>query len=271
MLLLAPTPAGAEVTGDSWDFSYHFGAIFVERSVGADNLASAVRAGYNFTPWVGLEGSWAVGRTEDAQDDSLDVDLTFHSLDLLYHFRPDGNSVPYVFLGAGRVELDQELTADDSRRDTGFFWEAGGGVKIPINKWLDARFDLRFQRYRLEPDNQPSPAALTNLGVSDERLSSRVFTLGVGWHFPAKRPERPPQAPPAPEPAAAPKPAPAPAPAPEPAPEPTPEPAPAPAPEPAPEPTPEPAPAPPPEPAPEPTPEPAPAPAPEPAPEPPSR
>jgi hypothetical protein len=293
MALLAPlaaSPARAEVTDDSWDFSYHFGGLFLNRDLGADNLTSALRAGYSFTPWVALEGSWVVGRTEDVEDDSLDVDLDFKSLDLLYHFRPDGHAVPYVFLGAGRVELDQELSGGDRRRNVDFFWEAGGGVKIPINKWLDARFDLRLQRYRLEPDNQPSPAGLTEQGLSDERYSSRAFTLGIGWHFPAQRrarpaapsPEPPPQpapppapAPPAPppEPEPGPEPAPAPEPSPEPAPEPPPpagEPAPGPEEEPSPEPAPAPEPTPPPHPAPEPGPTPEPAPPPQPAPEPPA-
>lgn len=214
---IASRPAGAEVQAKHWNFGYEIGGTFLSRDLGADNLSQTLRAGYNFTPWIGLEGAWAVVRTEDATQDDLDSDLDFYSLDLLYHFRPDGESVAYTFLGAGVVRLDLERASGDSFRDSAFFWEGGAGVKIPANRWIDIRFDVRLQRYRL--DREVATPAPLNGTLSDDRFISRAFTFGVGWHFPAVRegrreapakeeePEKP-AAPPAPPPAPAAPPAP---------------------------------------------------------------
>jgi len=281
-LLICPPPARAEVTGRSWDFSIDMGGIFLRRPIGKDNLFGALRGGYNFTPYVGVEGSWTRVQTENSENSDLSSNLDLYGIDLLYHFKPDNPIVPYLLAGAGVVRVDLEQLSG-TRSNTDFFWEGGGGVKIPVNKWIDVRFDVRLQRYRLERD-VPAPAPL-NGSLSDERFGNRAFAIGADWHFsaartkkvrgpsppsaPAPAPQAPPQAPAPPPPAPEPAPAPAPEP-PQPEPAPTPEPPPAPAPE-----QPAPAPEPPPAPAPEqpaPTPEPPPAPAPEqpaPAPEPP--
>ena len=290
LILTSPSPALAEVPDDHWNLSYQFGGAFLSRNIGDDNLTSAIRVGYGFSPWVGLEGGWNSTSTNNVADDDLDTSVDFYGLDLLYHFRPDGASVPYVLLGTGFVKVDLERASGSHDVDTALFWEYGGGVKIPVNKQIDIRFDVRMMRYRLDAQS-PAPAPLGG-SLSDDRFGTRVFTLGVGWHFPGNRPERPKPEPPAPKVEEAPAPPPPPAaqeqpaqtaPAPEPAP--APEAAPAPEPVPAPQPSAEPAPAPPPPaeaspapapaeaapvpaPAPEPSPAPEPAPVPEPAPAP---
>jgi opacity protein-like surface antigen len=285
-LLICPPPARAEVTGRSWDLSIDLGGIFLRREIGKDNLFGALRGGYNFTPYVGVEGSWTRVQTENSANSDLSSNLDLYGVDLLYHFKPDNPVVPYLLAGAGVVRVDLEQPSG-TRKNTDFFWEGGGGVKIPVNKWIDVRFDVRLQRYRLERD-VPAPAPL-NGSLSDERFGNRAFAIGADWHFSAARTKKvrgssPPSVPaPAPKPPSPspPKPAPEPAPPPAPAPQPPPQaptpapPAPEPVPPPAPEPTPapEPPPAPTPEqPAPEPQPEPAPTPEPPPpAPQPPSQ
>jgi hypothetical protein len=193
-------PLRAEVQNHSWDFSLHFGGIFLSRDIGDDALTYAVRGSYNFTPYVGLEGSYTTVRSDDATDSSLDADLTLYGFDLLYHFKPDAPNVPYVLLGAGLLEAELDRSSGKAFRDSSFFWEGGGGVKIPINKRLGVRFDLRFQRYRLDSQD-PSPAPL-NGSIADERFINRVFTLGIGWHpetYTPKRRKVPPPPPPAEE------------------------------------------------------------------------
>jgi hypothetical protein len=258
-LLICPPPARAEVTGRSWGFSIDMGGIFLRRAIGKDNLFGALRGGYNFTPYVGVEGSWTRVQTENSENSDLGSNLDLYGIDLLYHFKPDHPVVPYLLAGAGVVRVDLEQLSG-TRSNTDFFWEGGGGVKIPVNKWIDVRFDVRLQRYRLERD-VPAPAPL-NGSLSDERFGNRAFAIGADWHFSATRtkkvrgpspPSAPAPAPKAPAPAP-PKPAPEPAPPPAPAPQlppqtpapapPAPEPVPPPAPEPAPAPEPPPAPAP---------------------------
>ncbi|MEE9218998.1 MAG: porin family protein [Acidobacteriota bacterium] len=181
-LLAAAGPAQAEVEGKSWDFSLHFGGIFLSRDIGDDNLVVALRGGYSFSPWIEIEGSWVAVSTNSVEADDLNSDMDVYSLDLLYHFLPDGHAVPYVLLGAGLIQVDLETGPDESLRNTGFFWEGGGGVKIPLNESLAVRFDLRFQRFRTERD-VPAPAPLTST-LSDDRFTNRMFTIGIGYHFP---------------------------------------------------------------------------------------
>jgi len=219
------SPARAEVLAKQWNFAYQFGGAFVSRDIGDDDLFQALRVGYNFTPWVAVEGSWSLIRTQDVIDDDLDSDVDLYGVDVLYHFRPDGSSVPYMLLGAGLVEVDLARAAGDSYRDSALFWGGGGGVKIPVNKWIDVRFDVRFQRYRL--DREVAAPALLNGSLSDKPFASRTFAFGVSFHFPVERQPRAPKpeptpAPPPAAPAPPPKPAPAPAPAPEPPAEPEP-------------------------------------------------
>ena len=267
--LMSTAPARADVLGKSWDFSFNFGGMFVSRDFGDDSLAVALRAGYSFTPWIEVEGSWTVMRTESANDDAFDADMDLYGFDVLYHFLPDGEAVPYVFLGAGLIVRDLQVLQDESVKNTDFFWEGGGGVKIPVSERISVRFDVRFQKYRSErPVQEPTPL---NSSLSDKRFTNRLFTIGIGFQFPVG--ERVdagaaldqlaplPDLPATPAPTATPPPPPPPAvsaPEPEPEPEATvePEPAPEPEPEPAPEPTPEPEPAPEPEPEPPPEPEP---------------
>ena len=148
--LMFTSPAQAEVLGKSWDFSVNFGGMFVSRDFGDDNLAGALRAGYSFTPWIELEGSWTIMRTESVNDDAFDADMDLYGFDVLYHFLPDGDAVPYVFLGAGLMVQDVGILQNERVKNTDFFWEGGGGVKIPVSEHLDVRFDIRFQKYRSE-------------------------------------------------------------------------------------------------------------------------
>ncbi len=180
--IMFATSARAEVQGKSWDFSFNFGGMFVSSDFGDDNLAVALRAGYSFTPWIELEGSWTAMRTETADLGSFDADMDLYGFDVLYHFLPDGESVPYVFLGAGLIVQDRELLLGESHKNTDFFWEGGGGVKIPVSEHIDVRFDLRFQKYRTERPVQ-EPTSL-NSSLSDERFTNRLFTIGFGFHFP---------------------------------------------------------------------------------------
>lgn len=180
--LMFTSPAQAEVLGKSWDFSVNFGGMFVSRDFGDDNLAGALRAGYSFTPWIELEGSWTIMRTESVNDDAFDADMDLYGFDVLYHFLPDGDAVPYVFLGAGLIVQDVGILQNERVKNTDFFWEGGGGVKIPVSEHLDVRFDIRFQKYRSERLVQaPTPL---NSSLSDERFTNRLFTIGFGFHFP---------------------------------------------------------------------------------------
>ena len=138
-LLMAPN-AIAEVRGGAITVSPFVGGYTFDGSQHLQtNVATGLGLGYNLTENWGVEGRFTWVPLQAAKGDipgeySL---FNFHG-DVLYHFFPEGQFVPYVALGAGlsRTEL---LTYDN--HDAILVY--GGGVKYFFTDWLALRGDVR--------------------------------------------------------------------------------------------------------------------------------
>ncbi|MGA2781783.1 MAG: OmpA family protein [Smithella sp.] len=239
MLMAIVTTARAEVTAGSVSVT-PFGGVYVFEG-NQDLNTSAVyglRAGYNFTKHLGVEGFFSYTQTE-IQDDSEWKpwqDICNYGIEGLYHFMPEGRFVPFIAIGLGGINYSEGKTYTynpyfgpkpygDRFKSDQFAVDYGAGLKVFLTDNIALRADVRH----ILPLN-------SNWNNPDYVHNDFMATLGINFtfggekkNFAAKTEEPPP--PPAPEPPPPPPPPPAPAPETAPAPEPPPPPPPAPAPE----------------------------------------
>jgi len=161
-----------------------------------------LRAGYNFTKYLGAEGAFGFTNSDGTKNNS-NLKVYNYNLDVLYHFIPDSQLVPFVAAGYGGRSADYELF--DKMRTRGVF-NYGGGVKYFLTDEVAFRGDVRHLIFKDDLLRQ----------VSNQTLHNVEYSVGISFLFGGTKP--------APAPVAEPKPAPvaAPAPPPEPAPKPAP-------------------------------------------------
>jgi OOP family OmpA-OmpF porin len=106
-----------------------------------------LRAGYNFTKELGLEGMFGYVPTETVSMAPIDRDVQVYryGLDALYHFNPDGNLVPYVLVGLGVTQTDNGSKGmpDHGR---GMF-DYGVGLKYFLSETVALRGDIKQDLY----------------------------------------------------------------------------------------------------------------------------
>jgi OOP family OmpA-OmpF porin len=223
--------ARAEITPQSWSAGPFVGGYYFDdhQSI-KDSLVAGLRLGYAFTPAFTLEGS-VDHPFAKSKLNANKVNVNLLHIDVLYHFRPHAQWVPFIVGGVGGLSMDdagESVIAD-----------IGVGLKYFVAPNVALRTDVR-EVIAFERDYGKS------------RLYNTETTIAIEYAWQRKKPIQqisPPSAPdPIPEPEPAPMPEPAPILIPEPVPVPIPEPEPAPVPESAPVPIPEPEPTPVPEP-----------------------
>jgi OOP family OmpA-OmpF porin len=162
-------PSFAEITEGSFEITPYVGALFGD-SVGDqtesgvqfdsddmdDSVSFGVRAGYNFTPVFGIEGSlgyvpdtdFTGTATDGVNTVNYDVgsdQLHFH-LNAVCHFWPEKELVPYLTAGIGGVRFDGDVTAlgvSEDYDETDFAWNFGGGAKWALTERVAVRVDVR--------------------------------------------------------------------------------------------------------------------------------
>ena len=147
-----------------------------------------LRAGYNFTKYLGAELGFDYGRTEGTRGNPLgneDTDVYRYGMDVLFHLLPDNNFVPYLAAGYGGISLDYK---DQTNLNKGVF-DYGPGFKYFLTDRMALRGDFRHLVYK---DN-------------DNTLNNFLYALGLNYQFGGAAPAaKPVQAAPAPAPAPAP-------------------------------------------------------------------
>jgi len=100
-----------------------------------------IRGGYNFTRNLGAEIVYGVISTVHDPEEA-DCKLYQYGADILYHFRPDKDLVPFVAAGFGGYTVDYNSDVGISD-ETNAYFNYGGGVEYSLADWLALRVDFR--------------------------------------------------------------------------------------------------------------------------------
>ncbi|MEZ4601579.1 MAG: OmpA family protein [Syntrophotaleaceae bacterium] len=135
IFLLIPGISQAGLKTGVVSVSPMIGGIIMEGDQNLDeDLAFSLGLGYNFTQAFGLEAVVSMANLEEEDTDD-NVDLMTYRLDALYHFMPDSMLVPYLAVGAGLYDLDN---------DDEFMANAGGGLLYYFAENIALRADVRY-------------------------------------------------------------------------------------------------------------------------------
>ena len=145
LFLLAPAvPGFAGNQGGTFTLDPFTGVYSFDREQQLDTRSYyGLRAGYNFTKHLGLEGLYGYIPTETVSMAVADRDVKVYryGLDALYHFNPDGNLVPFVSVGLGATQ-----TANGSKglpdHGRGMF-DYGVGLKYFLSETVALRGDVK--------------------------------------------------------------------------------------------------------------------------------
>jgi OOP family OmpA-OmpF porin len=119
------------------------------------NPVYGLRGGYNFTKVFGVEALFDYAHTKNTQARyGGDVDFFRYGGELLYHFMPDSNLVPYLAAGYGVGNFHgstsftghPSVVSGSSNSQKGVF-SAGAGAKYFLNEDLALRGDVRDLLY----------------------------------------------------------------------------------------------------------------------------
>jgi len=87
-----------------------------------DRAVFGARVGYNFTKYLGIEGSMEVVKSRVADAATTDfakgrflsptesVRINFYHIDGIYHFSPDGDFNPYIVAGYGLASYSPSIS-----------------------------------------------------------------------------------------------------------------------------------------------------------------
>jgi OOP family OmpA-OmpF porin len=157
MLMAFVTAAQAEVKAGSFSFTPFTGYYVFEGNQDLKNSPIfGLRAGYNFTKNLGLEGYFSYLQTE-IQDESQWKpwqDVYSYGIEGLYHFMPDGRIVPFIAIGLGGIHYSEGFNYTynsyygaepygDRFESNKYSVDYGAGVKFFLTDNIALRADVR--------------------------------------------------------------------------------------------------------------------------------
>ena len=146
LLLTLATPGFAENLQGAFTLSPFVGGYVLDETQRVDNRPMfGLRAGYNFTENFGAEGMFGYSLTETKQNysyGSKETDVYRYGIDLLYHFMPQSNFVPFLALGGGGTNFYTPNTPWEPSHYAGLV-TYGGGVKYFVAPDVALRGDVR--------------------------------------------------------------------------------------------------------------------------------
>jgi hypothetical protein len=112
ILAFVATPPALAQKG-SFELSLGAGLTTLDDKLGGDTGGSLdFRVGYFVTDWLVLELQSAHAST------ILEGSFSAHTLNAVYHFEVEGDFVPYVLVGAGTADVEEELSSPPTMRDS---------------------------------------------------------------------------------------------------------------------------------------------------------
>jgi OOP family OmpA-OmpF porin len=150
IMMVFVTSAQAEVKDGSFSFTPFAGFYVFE---GNQNLKNSpivgLRAGYNFTKNIGLEGYFSYLQTEIQDENHWKPwqDIYSYGIEGLYHFMPEGRFVPFIAIGIGGIHYSEGFNYEDDYGDrfesNKFSVDYGAGVKLFLTDNIALRADVR--------------------------------------------------------------------------------------------------------------------------------
>ncbi|PKN52140.1 MAG: hypothetical protein CVU55_08785 [Deltaproteobacteria bacterium HGW-Deltaproteobacteria-13] len=159
MLMAVSQPAKAEVRAGSFSVTPFAGGYFFEGNQNSkDAFAAGLRAGYNFTKNLGVEGFYTYVPSKYEDTDAKN-NVYIGGIEGLYHFFPEGSFVPFVAIGIGGYHFSDDANKYVPRR---LAVDYGAGLKIFITDDIALRADVRH----VLPLNDRFNDLLVSLGVT---------------------------------------------------------------------------------------------------------
>src|SRR5271169_4328849 len=149
MLIAISTIAQADVKAGSFTITPFAGVYTFEGNEGLNDASltkqawtGGLRAGYNFTEHIGVEGffNYVPAEVQDMPGNN-GVNIYGYGVEGLYHFMPESRIVPFLAVGMGELHYDVPPGADNMNK---FFVDAGAGVKLFITENIALRADARW-------------------------------------------------------------------------------------------------------------------------------
>ena len=107
ILALSVQVSMAAVNAGEFSLSPMIGGFLFNNAFRVDHnaIVGGIRAGYNFTPEIGVEALFDYARTDTRTIVKKDVDMYRYGAEALYNFFPDTKLVPHIAAGAGAMNL----------------------------------------------------------------------------------------------------------------------------------------------------------------------
>ncbi len=171
LLVTLATPGFAENREGAVTVSPFVGGYLLNKNQREESRPMfGLRAGYNFDKHFGVEAMFGYSLTETKRSlgtaGSKETDLYRYGVDLLYHFMPDSNFVPFVAVGVGRTQSE---TPDDT--SINYIYRAG-----LVNYGLGLK-------YFVAPDVALRGDVRHTLLVSDLGRTNLEYAVGLTFQF----------------------------------------------------------------------------------------
>jgi OOP family OmpA-OmpF porin len=151
MLMAVVTAAQAEVRAGSVSLTPFAGGYFFEGNQDLKNSpVIGLRAGYNFTKNLGMEGFFGYSQTQIKDSNYWDPwqDVKNFGIEGLYHFMPEGRIVPFIAIGFGAIYFSkgynyQDPSYGDRFESSHYSVDYGAGLKLFLTDNIALRADVR--------------------------------------------------------------------------------------------------------------------------------
>lgn len=143
LVLALAAPAFAENQEGTFTLSPFTGFNLFDNKKHMDNgQINGLRGGYNFTKSLGAEAFFGYTESEARRIADLPVDYYHYGIDVLYHFQPDKNFVPFIAAGLG-INQNNGPSAPSSKNHALGAFDFGVGAKYFISDTVALRGDAR--------------------------------------------------------------------------------------------------------------------------------
>ena len=170
MLTAVVTVGQAEVKADSFSFTPFVGGYFFEGNENLkDTAVYGLRAGYNFTKNIGMEGYYSFLQTKIQYQDQTEPwqNISSYGIEGLYHFMPEKRFVPFIAIGLGGIYYSKAFhyeigSPGEHFESNKFSVDYGAGLKFFLTDNIDLRADVRH----ILPLNDRYNDLLVTLGIN---------------------------------------------------------------------------------------------------------